>query len=381
YEIMVDVTGTLNEPEVAFEGEGAKVNLFYQQFSKRFLVNDGFDYFYQNLVKENAPDEFATKWKKHMEKQYAIVDSFMETKKPKTPKEFGDYMNSIIKYGAGGKLITYLYHKPQISQLQGTNYIQVQHEYYDFLEDYNLPAIAEMENRAMNDFLFSYMIDREMTGRNAGKQAYVSAYNYAKRNFQGEVRDAAMGHILTEHIKNAKSKEEYEQLKKNVEEYRTIAQEKFVANIDARFNEMGLMIPGFPAPDFTLENLDGKKVSLSDFKGKLVVLDFWGTWCGPCKQQLPYSKKIEEKYKDRDDLVFLFVALERGPKETWKQFVNQNQLPGVHLYSRQDRQLLPYNIVSVPRYMLIDKEGNIYDANASRPSQNMEQQILKALED
>lgn len=378
FDIQLDINGQNNNRSFAFSGDGGNISSFWVEFRERFLQRDGFGTFYQGLVKENTPEAFKTKWQAHMDRQKSAVDSFMKSK-PRPDKSFKKVAYNYIKYGTGGKLLTYLYHKPQISQLQNTRYIQVKETYYDFLKDYDLEKEEYLVNTAMNDFLYSFIIDKEMTGRFSGKPARTYAFEYAKNNLKGEVRDAAAGHLLIDFITNANGDKEFEQLKQMIDEFNDFAGAKYVSFVKKKFKSKAVLIKGAPAPDFTLENLAGEMVSLSDYKGKLVVIDFWGTWCGPCRRELPYSKKIEEKYKDNDDVVFVFVALERGSKDYWKQFVNQNKIPGEHLYSRQDRQLVPYKIESVPRYVLIGKDGNIYNAFASRPSQNMEQQIAKAL--
>lgn len=378
YNVQLEINGQNNNRSFVFSGDGGDVSGFWVEFRKRFLQREGFGQFYQSLVKENTPEVFKTQWRAHMEKQKNMVDSFMKSK-PRPDKAFKEVALNYIKYGSGGKLLTYLYHKPQISKLGNTRYIQVKETYYDFLDEYDLENEEYLVNTAMNDFLYSFIIDKEMTGRFAGKPTRTYAFEYAKENLKGEVRDAAVGHLLVDFVNTANGDKEFEQLKQMIEEFNDFGGSKYVSFVKKKFKSKAVLAKGAPAPDFTLENLAGDMVSLSDYKGKLVVIDFWGTWCGPCRRELPYSKKIEEKYKGNENVVFVFVALERGSKDYWKQFVDQNNIPGEHLYSRQDRQLVPYKIESVPRYVLIGKDGNIYNANASRPSQNMEQQIAKAL--
>lgn len=116
-----------------------------------------------------------------------------------------------------------------------------------------------------------------------------------------------------------------------------------------------------PAPAFTLEGLDGKPVSLDDFKGKWVVLDFWGTWCSWCIKGFPEMIKTYEKYKD-EDLVFISIDC-RDSKAAWKAGVEKYKLPWVNVYVPEDNTeiLKQYNVSAFPLKVIIDDEGDIFD--------------------
>lgn len=129
-------------------------------------------------------------------------------------------------------------------------------------------------------------------------------------------------------------------------------------------------LQGKPAPDFKLENLEGGQTSLSDFKGKVVYLDIWATWCRPCLEEMKKGKKLKEAFSDNKDVVFLYVSID-SDAEKWKKYVKSNNIHGVHLISREgnedqlrDRYALEY----IPRFVLIDKQGNIVQFNAKYPS-------------
>ena len=116
-----------------------------------------------------------------------------------------------------------------------------------------------------------------------------------------------------------------------------------------------------PAPDFTLFDLDGKKVKLSDLKGKVVILDFWATWCGPCKASFPLMKKAQEKYASNPDVVFLFVnTMEsvENPKENAAKFIKANKYPFHVLIDKDSEVSKLYGIKGIPSKVFIDKKGN-----------------------
>jgi peroxiredoxin len=83
-----------------------------------------------------------------------------------------------------------------------------------------------------------------------------------------------------------------------------------------------------PAPDFKLKDIDGKTVSLSDFKGKILVIDFWATWCEPCRNSFPATKMVIEKYKDDPNVKFLFIdtrETDANYQGLVKKFLDDNQ--------------------------------------------------------
>ena len=87
--------------------------------------------------------------------------------------------------------------------------------------------------------------------------------------------------------------------------------------------------PGQPAPEFTLHDLDGQPVSLSQFKGQVVLLDFWASWCGPCIGDLPDLRRIEKKAADKP-LVFLNVSLDTD-EAAWREAVDKHEIEGAHV--------------------------------------------------
>ena len=129
---------------------------------------------------------------------------------------------------------------------------------------------------------------------------------------------------------------------------------------------------GEPATDFAFTDANGKSHALSDFKGKIVYVDVWATWCAPCKKELPHLKKLETEYKNNKDIVFVGVSVDKEKdKQKWKEFLVREELPGIQLFAgdeASEKLMKPYKITGIPRFILVDKNGNLLSANAPRPS-------------
>lgn len=111
------------------------------------------------------------------------------------------------------------------------------------------------------------------------------------------------------------------------------------------------------APAFTLKNLDGKDVSLSEFRGKWVVLDFWGSWCGWCIKGLPALKEAYAQYNH--DLEVIGIDCNE-PEEAWRKAVAKYEIPWVNVYNPKDSSLLSdYGVQGFPTKVIISPQGKI----------------------
>lgn len=148
----------------------------------------------------------------------------------------------------------------------------------------------------------------------------------------------------------------------------------FIEAAEKQYNEVmkskGL-VKGDVSPVFSYESVDGKVISLKDFKGKYVYIDVWATWCGPCIKQVPYLKELEKRYHDKN-IVFVSISVDKEKvKDTWKQFIVDKKLGGIQLFADKsfDSDFMnAYAINSIPRFILIDPDGKIIDSEAPRPS-------------
>jgi len=123
---------------------------------------------------------------------------------------------------------------------------------------------------------------------------------------------------------------------------------------------------GQQAPVFEVTTLDGQKFSLKEQQGKVVVLDFFATWCGPCLAEMPHFDEMKEKYRDNPQVAFVSLSIDDGA-ELWKNNVEKRNAGGIQWLINRNK-LDAYNIVGIPRTLLIDKNFKIVDMNGPVPS-------------
>ena len=118
------------------------------------------------------------------------------------------------------------------------------------------------------------------------------------------------------------------------------------------------------APDFSLKNMLGETITLSQLKNKIVILDFWATWCGPCKASFPAMQQLVDKYKDDQDVVFLFIDTwenntTQKDQEAVAKYMADNKYSFNVLFDIKNKLFADYKVDGIPKKFVIDKNGNL----------------------
>jgi len=134
------------------------------------------------------------------------------------------------------------------------------------------------------------------------------------------------------------------------------------------------------APAFTLKDAEGKTVSLEDYKGKVVLLNFWATWCGPCKIEIPWFVAFEQKYKDKGFSV-VGVSMDEEGWNIVKPFLAEEKINYRILLGNDSVGTLYGGVDSLPTTFVIDREGNIAATHIGLVSKSdYEDEIVQLLE-
>lgn len=145
----------------------------------------------------------------------------------------------------------------------------------------------------------------------------------------------------------------------------------------AEFEAKRYAIVGRPFPKVAkLVDINGKEVGFDTFHGKYVYIDVWASWCAPCIKEIPYIKQLEQELAGR--VTFVSISADTNA-EAWKRKSNQLDLHGNQLLSSDGQLMRSLNIASIPRFLLYDPSGNLYDIDAPRPSDPKTRSLLEAL--
>lgn len=172
------------------------------------------------------------------------------------------------------------------------------------------------------------------------------------------VTDMTISHLLSSYITSYRDFDNY---KTNREAFASVADMvsdmRISGKLKESFEQLGYTVVGSQAPPIQLEDRNGNQVSLDSFKGKIVVVDVWATWCVPCLRQMPRLKELEHEMKDRN---VIFVGICMGSKkEDWLQKLEEFELDSIQLFDAGDKFAKALNINAVPHILIYDQETRL----------------------
>ena len=133
------------------------------------------------------------------------------------------------------------------------------------------------------------------------------------------------------------------------------------------------------APNFKLKSLDGDTVELKSLRGKVVVVDFWATWCPPCKITLPLVNNIYKKTRGKEVEVF-GINLDRGSMSKVKSFIKKSDLSMPILIDEGGKVSNKYGVRGIPTLVVIDQDGHIYDKHVGA-DRSLDKKVLKKIDE
>lgn len=177
--------------------------------------------------------------------------------------------------------------------------------------------------------------------------------------------DELRGQYVLQHLERAQSYNNFQDLYDKFKVYFISEdQQNRAAAVGPKLmdTKIGAQVVKFAYPD-----IDGKKIALDDLKGKVVVIDLWATWCGPCREEEPFWEKLNEEFKDRE-VAFVGISVDKD-KSKWETYMKRKHMKGLQIYAGEGDVLSKaYKVTGIPRYILIDKKGNLISADSPRPS-------------
>ncbi|AFD07464.1 TlpA family protein disulfide reductase [Solitalea canadensis] len=398
--------GTLYLDNVSFSGIGADANTYLQQKQQQFFFNST-DFYsirfvsmlggfkgknaegenYSLLQKGNTqaflqqPKVYNDTVTKYYSAQRVMLNEFAKKADAKYFDDFKKAELAAINYGEADAKLMYESQHNDYAKHMKIEEVQVDKDWYGFLT----PAIVRSEANEIAAEPYRLFM--------------VNYYNYlvgkkdsnAETTWTGVCGDIVRASSLfekNEAYKRTITKEQFAEVEALLSKSLAVATKsslfepvkKQLLSLREYLNEFGA---GKVAYNFNAIDINGKPIKLSDYKGKVVYMDVWASWCKPCVGEIPFGRTLEEKYKDRKDIIFITVSIDKKTDD-WKSGLQKNNPAGTPLYVEGAFGGLfakSYGINSIPRFVIIDKNGKFIDANAPRPSatQAIEAALNKAL--
>lgn len=369
--------------KVVYLQKGDEMNISFDahDFDNTFTVKGGNEKAvdYLNKIQLTAlPNEaYAQPWsefKAAVDKKMASMKRLLKARKFAADDKFLKMEEGRITYFYANMMLMYPVSHTYLTQ---DTTMVLGKEYYDAIRQY----VKEDEDLADIDEYRNFMIETAHIFDEAGKdirQYYpkvLAEMSYIGENIQSDKVRESLIHFLAFTYVEGNGVENITDLQNLY--YTYVTSPRLNAIFKQACSKWDKAAVGRPSPMFKGVDVNGKEMTLRNFRGKYVYIDMWATWCGPCQKELPFLKKLEEKYKGRN-IAFVGLSIDQD-KAKWADRVKNGALSGTQLYIGKGTKFQSdYRISGIPRFILLDPNGKIVNPDMTRPSSEDTEKILNS---
>ena len=365
-----DISLTINAEEfdqtLQFTGKGAEENNY---IIKKYLLKEDLTKDFEAWY-SMAPEDFVEKWNDINRQLNAHFIKYSSEHKDMSPK-FLKNEKTDIRFAALNQRLNYRSYYKHFTKEE----VSLPVDFNNYLQGINLNDTELMNSKEYKNFLRGYLEESsheklQKDGKEDPSNQQVAEYQLnllEELISEQEIRDylthkLMKGYLRSNGVEGASPLMiRFAELNQNEEQKKEILES---------YDQWKKIAVGAVAPNFAGKNLKGETIDLESLKGKNVYIDVWATWCGPCRRELPHLEKLEAKYGDKGGLVFASISIDEN-EEAWEKMVVEKEMKGLQLLAANawDSDICKqYQINGIPRFILVDRQGNIIDANAPRPS-------------
>ncbi len=338
-----------------FSGSGSSNNTvlknfqlqFPGEFTNRMYSNEYLPAIFNEEIVNQAGYLSESQYFSYIDDQKRQMKAALSSGSPDS--RFRNFFNAWVDYEAAANKILYYHVNKHL--FRGAE-IASSASKYGVLSGVNINNESALNNTAYVKFLSTYIQYLNLSAQHNIKGIEFNFYELAKLHLQGKPRAFIISKLffktyrfgqtdlVQDHFKTFKQGNPYR-------EYNTLLDETFGDSM--QFAEEGF------APGFTLPDVNGRMVSLDQYRGKVVYLSFWATWCKPCLKGFEKSIYIRKKLQEKG-IVLINISIDKK-EEVWKGTMGRIEMPGVNLLASDDSMMKTYGLTSLPVYHIIDKQG------------------------
>ncbi|MBD1397405.1 AhpC/TSA family protein [Pontibacter sp. JH31] len=370
YEMSLSFTAGKMLKTLKFTGSGANENSYLTLHSLHFDEEEDYQTLPDNI---KLPESEFLKFLAYR-KEDQLNTFKAQTAKYPVNENFRKLIMAEIEYSYANDRLTFYDLRNRVIL---NNKLTPSASYYSFLTKLDMKQPASLQCISFPTFLRNYVdfLARQANLIPTDKHYFRKVFDLVGQQLDGEARHMAQAHVIRQSLQQGNVLH----VPAMLQDFESNGGAPAVhASLNRKLESYGGLGVGSTAPEFSLKDVRGDTVSLSDFRGKIVYLGFWRTDCGLCLVEQPHAQELFRKLQGYD-VVMINIGVE-DDEQTWRRAVESRGLSGVQLYLKgQEAELVKqYGLRDVPAYFLIDETGSIISTKPRRPiDREAEKEILQ----